>query len=232
MRSGSVFSGRAACSFEMIAFFGGAVFESSKWSFGFACDARGPINEKRPRPSRTQHHPGTHETCDRSIDVERCLAIRALAREPLADALPALRTSRVDVDEDIRYDAVSVIAEFADSSTASDLLESLIEDPSLDAKTAAIDGLGRIRARDAVDILCQLAVEPTANIAWDGEEFAQGETDGWLELQRLAIKALGQIGDPKAIEPIVAATYDEFSQDLWPESLDALMGLGRPARRL
>ncbi len=161
------------------------------------------------------------------IDVERCLAIRALARQPLAEALPALRTSRVDVDEDVRYDAVSVMAELADASTASDLLQSLVEDPSLDAKAAAIDGLGKAGARDAVDILCELAVEPTANIAWDGEEFAQGETDAWLELQRLAIKALGQIGDPKSIEPIVAATYDEFSQDLWPESLDALMGLGQ-----
>ena len=161
------------------------------------------------------------------MDVERCLAIRALALEPLSEALPALRKSRTDQDEDVRFDAVTVMAELADASAATDLLDSLLEDPSLDVKAAAIDGLGKLRAGAAVDTLCQLALEPSANMAWDGEEFARGHTDPWLELQRLSVKALGSIGDPKAIEPIVTATHDEFAQDLWPESLDALMGLGK-----
>lgn len=161
------------------------------------------------------------------LDVERCLAVQASSLLSASEhVLEIARKARLDGDEDVRVDAMGVLAGLAAPETEDEMLESLIEDPVADVKVEAVGGLGRMRSVAAVDILSKLAVERTDEIVWDEEEQAASEFDEWTELQRLSIEALGLIGDARAVPALITAVTDEFGQELWREALTALLAVG------
>jgi HEAT repeat protein len=76
---------------------------------------------------------------------------------------------------------------------------------------AAIEGLGELKARDAVDALMELAISDTT------EPF----------ISKKAIQALGDIGDPKAVPVLVKMMYRERRQvSFYIESSFALYQMG------
>ena len=158
-------------------------------------------------------------------DVHRCLAAGALGALGGRAAADALITALVDADEDVRVDAATALAAIGDPRAGAPLLDSLIGDPAIDVKLAAINGLRRIGHAEAVPWLRRLVAGRDEEIAWDEEELLDSGWDGWIDLQVAAIGALAALSATAAVPDIVAALADEEGQDLDEAAFDALAGL-------
>ena len=159
-------------------------------------------------------------------DVLRSAAIRALPafiedpevlRAQLGDAL-------LDPDPDVRSDAMEAFANIADHTDAPFLRRSLEGDPVLEVKLAAIDGLTRLKDRNAVELLRALVLSPDEDrVAWEDEA---SDWEDWLDVQVAAIRALGYLNVAEAIDDMMAARDDEFGQTLDNPVFDALAQMG------
>ncbi len=159
------------------------------------------------------------------IDVHRCAAARALGAVP--GSVPALLGALLDEDPDVRTDAATALGRIADASAGPALLENLRADPDSDVKKQALEALIALRHRPALPLLRKLAVERSDDIAWDDDEFYQDGWDSWVDLQILAIRGLGELGDPEGVPAIVAAMQDEFGQNVDVPAVKALARLGK-----
>jgi HEAT repeat protein len=105
-------------------------------------------------------------------------------------ALPHLQAMLALGDEDVVMFALQILARIGDPAAAPAVLP-LIRHPQLNIAQSAIEALGRLRSREAVPELLGLL---------------QGE----LGLQLAAIDALGAIGDPVAVGPLVELVPDSI----------------------
>lgn len=162
------------------------------------------------------------------IDVHRCLAAQALGRIGGRDAARSLIAALLDEDEDVRTDAAGALARLADPGAGPALLESLLGDPCIDVKIAAIEALARLRYRPVIPWLRRLLEGRDEGIAWDETEFCEGGWDGWIDIQVKAIEALAEMGASEAVPGIVEAIGQEHGQDLSAIAFRALAKLGEP----
>jgi HEAT repeat protein len=121
--------------------------------------------------------------------VRRNAALSALERQG-PYALPHLEAMLRLADDDVVMFALQILARIGDPAAAPAVLP-LIRHAQLNIAQSAIEALGRLRSREAVPDLLSLL-------------------GGELWLQLAAIDALGAIGDPVAVGPLVELVPDSI----------------------
>jgi HEAT repeat protein len=143
--------------------------------------------------------------------IRRNAAITALERQG-PYAVPHLRTMLVRPEVDVVMFALQMLSRIGDPLAVHGVLP-LVRHPDANVAQAAIQALGQLRHHKAVPTLLELLA-----------------SDLWLQLA--AIDALGEIGDPIAVGPLVALVPDSIVAEpavialqriAAPGSLDALL---------
>ncbi len=133
--------------------------------------------------------------------VLRNSAIVALEKQG-ANAVPHLVELSRSPNVEVAMFAVQVLARIPDASSADALLP-LIEHADTNVAQAAVEALGNMRSRQAVPGLIRLL-----------------RADLWLQFA--AVAALGEIGDERAVEPLLLAIDNELLADVAAEGLGRL----------
>jgi HEAT repeat protein len=136
--------------------------------------------------------------------VLRNAAIGALGRQG-PYAVQHLVGMLGDVDPDVVMFACQVIGQIGDLAGAAELLK-LLQHERVNVVQAAIEALGRIRAREATPRLIEILGE-----------------DPWLQLA--ATEALGNIGDRLAVPVLIGLVPESFVAE---PALEALRKIGAP----
>lgn len=145
-------------------------------------------------------------------DVTRCLAAKALGKVGGRAAAEALVAALLDKDADVRSDAMTALIRCARPEDAADIRRSLIGDPVPEVKVAAIRALARLGDRESIPLLRGLARDRVEEqVIWEGNAALW---DDWLDVQLVAVDALGDLGASEAIEDLQATRSDEMGQDL------------------
>jgi HEAT repeat protein len=149
---------------------------------------------------------------DEANAVRRNAAITALERQG-PYAVPHLQAMLAHGQTDVVMFALQVLSRIGDAAAAPGILP-LVRHGNLNVAQSAIEALGQLRAAGAVPALLELL---------------RGEL--WLQLA--AIDALGAIGDPRAVGPLVELVPDSVVAEpalqalqrlAAPESLEPLLG--------
>ncbi|WP_227268493.1 HEAT repeat domain-containing protein [Roseobacter weihaiensis] len=159
-------------------------------------------------------------------DVIRTGAVRAAAAVAADDprVRAALLACLLDEDPDVRTDAMDSLRLCAQPEDAPVLRKSLMGDPVREVKHAAILTLAALGDVGSIPVLRQLALSrASGDIAWEDETDAW---DDWLDVQVMAIEALGHLKATDAIEDILAARDDEEGQVLDGPVFAALAAMG------
>lgn len=155
----------------------------------------------------------------------RSRAAKALGAIGDTQAVGALRQALKDPELDVRIEAVKALGTFKDPNTFEDMADLLLEDPQIGARQAAAIAFGEtshpgavpylmLALRDpfwwyereqAADALLE-AIESLGTLAVDA--LVEALTDSEGTVRRYAAKLLGQILDPRAIQPLGLALYD------------------------
>jgi HEAT repeat protein len=130
--------------------------------------------------------------------VRRNAALDALTRGG-ARSVPALVRALGDPDPEVVMFAATVLGKTRDREAIPHLVR-LLDHEDVNIVQAAIESLGHLRATAAVQRLTELL-----------------DRDPWLRFG--AVHALGEIGDPRAAEPLGAALGDD---DVWELAVAAL----------
>jgi HEAT repeat protein len=129
------------------------------------------------------------QTLEDASPKVRASAARALGQMEGAIAFPYLLNALNDSDAWVRYYAARAIGWHGYPEAMDRLEELLLCDPAYHVRAAAIEALGRVGGAHAVSLLASLV------------ETADSNSD----LVRAALTALGEIGHPNALPPLLAA---------------------------
>lgn len=135
---------------------------------------------------------------EREVAVRKAI-IYALARRPQPPVAAALIPLLKDRKHEVRAAAAYALAEIGDASSAQPLIEVLRKrgkDEDAFARSQAARGLGRIGARDAVDLLLEALTR-----------------DKSQEVRRQAARALGRIASKQDVKVIEALRAARISND-------------------
>lgn len=136
--------------------------------------------------------------------VLRNAALSALERQG-PYAVPHLVSLSRGENMEVAMFAVQILSRIKDPTSAQSLLP-LLEHTDSNISQAAIEALGALKAREAVPGLIRLL-----------------DADLWLQFA--AVAALGEIGDPRAVQPLLDAIPNEM---LAEPAVDALGRIGEP----
>lgn len=136
--------------------------------------------------------------------VRRNAALAALERQG-PYALPHLQAMLERDNVDVVMFALQVLSRIGDPAATAAIVP-LVRNPDLNVAQSAIEALGQLRSRESVPALLELL---------------RGEL--WLQLA--AIDALGAIGDPRAVGPLVDLVPDSVVAE---PALQALQRLAAP----
>ncbi|MCA9462562.1 MAG: HEAT repeat domain-containing protein [Nitrospira sp.] len=154
----------------------------------------------------------------------RAVETLALLKSP-GTVEPLMTVVLKDPDTAVRQDAVRTLGIMGNARAIPLLLEAL-KDPSL--KLSAIQALGQMRSRDAVQALISvIEVLPIADFVDRMEGCTDPRYKEELPPLEAAVKALAQIGDPQAIPVLVNALKSTL---LRQEAAEALTHFGVPAK--
>jgi hypothetical protein len=137
--------------------------------------------------------------------VARAGVFEALGRLKIRRALPFLLSGLKDRSANVRAKAATALGQIGDAQALEPLLAAL-SDPEPEVRDNAIWALGSFRDGRALDALLKLNETQSAN-------------------SMVYYGALGRIGDPRAIAPIIAAV--KRTDDFWAAA--ALKEIGPPA---
>jgi HEAT repeat protein len=146
-------------------------------------------------------------------------ATEALAKIGV-EAVPALMAALKDRREWVVDSAARALGEIRDASAVKSLLAALGKRPK--ARPGIVTALGQLRTRAAIEPLLALLKEPKLEVAYeaiqalgrigarDGEYRLTVAVAGFLtspdrRIRSAAAEALGRIGSPRAVEPLLAA---------------------------
>ncbi|MBT4464216.1 MAG: HEAT repeat domain-containing protein, partial [Rhodospirillaceae bacterium] len=160
------------------------------------------------------------------IDIHRTVAAQALGKIGGEKAVDALIKALLDEDEDVRTDAATALAGFADPKANKQLLENLIGDPCPEVKLAAMTALAASRNDEVIPWLLRILAGRDEDIVWDEEEFFATGWDDWLDMQLKAMEGLANLGVDDAIPGIVAAINDDEALDITDTAMKALARIG------
>ena len=161
------------------------------------------------------------------LAMTRMAAIQALGTIGVCSSMKDLLGCLNDPDPDVRIDAAEVLGKIQNK----DALEPLLD------VTKAIDGdlvinavrsLGQISDRTdkkVVDRLIEMLEDDDAVYRPDEDLEDEMDFDPSWDVHLEAVRALGRIGDPKAVDPLVKYLTDEFAQDISHDIFRALISI-------
>jgi len=155
-------------------------------------------------------------------ELDRCCACRALGLIGDSSVVDDLVERLKDDDIDVCIDAAESLGRLGDRRAVAPLLNSLQNDPDSDVKTAVVEALGQLGGDQATDSLIDAAARAPENLEWEEDE----DWDSWWDIQRHAVRALGNLGVTKAIPVLDAILDDESGQDIESDILLALSRTG------
>ena len=146
------------------------------------------------------------------------------AKKSFDELLNDLRTSN---SEKVRYNAARVLGEIGDSqavdtSATMPLIESLREDRNVDVRVRAARALGRLGGKEVVEPLVEALNDENPQVCITATdaliEIGDVATDALMEslthekvnVRCDATRALGEIGNPKAVDKIITMLKDEW----------------------
>ena len=135
-----------------------------------------------------------HDLIKQGDDVDRCYAIRSLAAIRAPHSSEVLIECLRDEDIDVCVDAADALGQLGGESAAEKLLESLMNDPDGEIKTACIKALAELGDTDTIPHFIAMAEQRPDNISFDDNEW-----DVWWDMQLESIKALGALKVREAI---------------------------------
>ncbi|MBT5040180.1 MAG: HEAT repeat domain-containing protein, partial [Rhodospirillaceae bacterium] len=163
--------------------------------------------------------------------LSRCTAVSAVGRVGGHDAASRKRLVKLlsDPDPALRMESAAALGHMGSPDVAQALLASLAGDPIDDVRTQVAVALSEISAPDSLDSL----VDCLANGGYPhlDEHIDEMEFGASWEVRGHALKAIGEIGDPAAVEAVIAFIEDEDNEDLQENGFRVLAGLGGSAAR-
>jgi HEAT repeat protein len=175
----------------------------------------------------------------------RSAAAAALGRLGDAQAIQGLMNALKDPEPEVRAAAIGAIGGFATHDSLEAIANLLLDDPELMPRQAAVRALVRTGREDVIPYLMealrdsywwyereQATAELLEAIAGMGAAAvpplieALGDSEGTV--RRMAASVLGQLRDPRALEPLRMALYDTHF-DVCQAAALALAALGAPA---
>lgn len=160
-------------------------------------------------------------------------------------AVELLLRALKDREDEVRSAACLALGSFKDPSTFDDITNVLLDDPRIEVRQAAAQGLGNTGHPAALPYLLEALHD---SYWWYEREYAAGDLLTAIEkmgatavepliealqdkegtVRKFAAALLGRLGDPRAIEPLSMALYD-MHHEVGEISAEALARFGAPA---
>ncbi|HMB24580.1 MAG TPA: HEAT repeat domain-containing protein [Anaerolineales bacterium] len=177
-----------------------------------------------------------------TVRARAALALGAIGDNRAVDFL--LRALK-DREDEVRSAACLALGLFKDPSTFDDITNVLLDDPRIEVRQAAAQGLGNTGHPAAIPYLLEALHD---SYWWYEREYAAGDLLTAIEkmgatavepliealhdkegtVRKFAAALLGRLGDPRAIEPLSMALYD-MHHEVGKISAEALARFGAPA---
>ena len=154
-------------------------------------------------------------------EVDRCYAAQALGSFQDVRALEPLYRHLQDEDLDVCIDSATALGSIRSEDAEQGLIDALFYHSEVDVKQAAINGLSTCGGSRAAATLLQLLERP--------EDLQLNQTEGWddwWDLQRQAVKALGENAAAEAAPALASLLDSDEGQDIESETLKALVQIG------
>ena len=189
--------------------------------------------------------PGLLDALQGEYFTVRARAALALGRIGDAKALPPLLVALKDSEDEVRIAACLALGFFKEPSTFDDITNVLLDDPKIEVRQAAAKALGNTAHPAAVPYLMEAlhdsfwwyereyaaadllhAIEKMNGAAVDPLIKALADKEGTV--RKFAASLLGQLGEPRAIEPLSMTLYD-MHHDVGRAAAESLAKFGAPA---
>jgi HEAT repeat protein len=175
----------------------------------------------------------------------RSRAALALGKIRDAKAIPPLLHALKDPEDEVRIAACLALSSFKDPSTFDDITNVLLDDPKIDVRQAAARALGDTQHPAALPYLMEALHD---SFWWYEREYAAVDLLSAIEkmgiaavppliealrekegtVRKFAAALLGQLGDPRGIEPLGMALYD-LHHEVGKVAAESLARFGVPA---
>ena len=175
----------------------------------------------------------------------RARAALALGKIGDTRAVPPLLQALKDEEAEVRSAACLALGFFKDPSTFDDITNVLLDDPKIEVRQAAAQGLGNTGHPAALPYLMEALHD---SYWWYEREYAASDLLSAIEkmgaaavepliealrdkegtVRKFAAILLGKLGDPRAIEPLSITLYD-MHHEVGKVSAEALAHFGAPA---
>ncbi len=168
---------------------------------------------------------------ERDDAVTKCSAVKALEKLHADDEQSSaqLVDLLLDEDPDVRMDAVVALGHMKVQQAALPLLENLEKDPEGEIRIEVVNALSQIRSSQTVERLIHCFKEdgyPELDYQIDDMEF-----NACWEVQNNLMDALAEIGDLRAVDPLIEVLESGGYEDLHESGFRALARLsGNTAR--
>ena len=153
-----------------------------------------------------------------------------------------------DPELEVRIEAVKAVGKFKNPETFDNIADLLLEDPQIEARQAAAMALGETRHPQAIPYLVLALRDPFWWYEREGAAEAllkaiegmgtlavaallEALTDSEGTVRRYAARLLGQIHDPRAIQPLGLALYDTHFE-VGKVAAESLAGFGPPGLKV
>ncbi len=159
---------------------------------------------------------------DSGDEVDKCNASRALGSIGATEAIDDLVLRLGDEDIDVCIDAAEALGKLRAEKVVPTLLDSLLNDPDGELKTALVKALGVIGDPRSIPLLMEIAEHPPEEMVRDSNE----DWDDWWDMQREAVIALGNMRAEQATSVLQALLTEEEALDIEQDILKALVKIG------
>ena len=159
---------------------------------------------------------------DTGDEVDKCNASRALGTIGATEAIDDLVLKLRDEDIDVCIDAAESLGKLNAQHVVPQLIESLINDPDGELKTAIVKALAEMKSPASIPILLEIAEHHPENMIIDSNE----DWDDWWDMQRQAVIALGKMKAEEAIQVLHNLLACDDVLDIEHEILKSLVSIG------
>ena len=168
-----------------------------------------------------------HKLIKDGDEVDRCYAIRSLATINDQHSTALLIDRLRDDDIDVCVDAAEALGQLGGDGASEKLLESLLNDPEGEIKTACIRALAMLGDRKPIPHFVSMAEQRPDSLGYDSSEW-----DAWWDIQLEAIKALGVLQANEAIPAFERILEQDDYLDIENELYHALVQIGDEGDKL
>lgn len=162
-----------------------------------------------------------HKLIKDGDEVDRCYAIRSLATINDQHSTTLLIDRLRDDDIDVCVDAAEALGKLGGEGASEKLLESLLNDPEGEVKTACIRALAELGDRNTIPHFVSMAEQRPDSLGYDANEW-----DAWWDIQLEAIKALGIMQANEAVPAFKRIFEQDDYLDIENELYRALVQMG------